>query len=110
MNPFATPTHARGQTSLRVCRIDSRDNVAVALSDLAASSRVSGDEDILLLTQAVPFGHKLAIMDIQKGSPVIKYGEQIGLATRDIAAGEHVHIHNVESTRGRGDLAEHAIV
>jgi altronate dehydratase small subunit len=34
---------------------------------------------------------------------VIKYGETIGLATSDISPGEHVHVHNVEGQRGRGD-------
>ena len=113
MNPDKTAIPVRAQTSLLVHRIHQRDNVAVALVDLAASARVEVGDTNLLLTQAVPFGHKLALVDIKKGSAVIKYGEQIGLAIRDIAAGEHVHVHNVESTRGRGDLAtapDHAIV
>jgi len=38
------------------------------------------------------------------GEPVIKYGSPIGLATVEIAEGQHVHVHNVASTRGRGDL------
>lgn len=42
----------------------------------------------------VPFGHKVALAPIRKGEPVIKYGVAIGRATRDIAAGEHVHVHN----------------
>jgi altronate dehydratase small subunit len=113
LNPDKTPTPARTETSLRAHRIHQRDNVAVALVDMAALARVSVGETNLLLRQAVPFGHKLALVDIKQGLPVIKYGEQIGLATHDIAAGEHVHVHNVESTRGRGDLAtapDHAVV
>ncbi len=113
MNPDEAPTLARAQTNLRLHRIHQRDNVAVALVDLAALAQASVGETSLLLKQAVPFGHKLALVDIKKGSPIIKYGEQIGIATRDITAGEHVHVHNVESTRGRGDLAtvpDHAIV
>jgi altronate dehydratase small subunit len=35
-----------------------------------------------------------------------KYGQMIGRASAAIAAGEHVHVHNVEGVRGRGDLAE----
>jgi altronate dehydratase small subunit len=105
VKPHTPPAPASGQMNPRVYRIDPGDNVAVALVDLAASSRVPVGETTLLLMQAVPFGHKVALVDIRKGSPVIKYGEQIGLATRDIAAGHHVHIHNVESTRGRGDLS-----
>jgi len=43
--------------------------------------------------------HKLASKDIKKGEPVVKYGEHIGIAGRDIQKGEHVHVHNVESHR-----------
>jgi altronate dehydratase small subunit len=41
---------------------------------------------------------------IGKGDDVVKYGEIIGRATADIAKGEHVHVHNIESLRGRGDI------
>jgi len=37
------------------------------------------------------------------GEPVIKYGEVIGRATKDIGEGTHAHVHNIESLRGRGD-------
>ncbi len=43
-------------------------------------------------------------MKIPVGDGVIKYGEIIGRATCDIDVGDHVHVHNVESQRGRGDL------
>lgn len=46
----------------------------------------------------------MAIKDIPKGGEIIKYGEIIGRATANIEPGEHVHVHNVESLRGRGDL------
>jgi hypothetical protein len=36
----------------------------------------------------------------------VKYGSPIGHASSDIAAGAHVHTHNVASDRGRGDLAQ----
>jgi hypothetical protein len=39
---------------------------------------------------------------------VIKYGSSIGVASAPIAAGSHVHTHNVASTRGRGDLVRYA--
>lgn len=56
------------------------------------------------MRQPIPFGHKLALGKIEKRKAVIKYGEEIGRAIEDIDAGQHVHIHNVESLRGRGDL------
>ena len=52
----------------------------------------------------VPYGHKIAVRDIRKGELIIKYGEEIGIATHDIRRGEYVHIHNLDSLRGRGDL------
>jgi len=42
---------------------------------------------------------------IRAGEAVVKYGSPIGTASADIAAGAHVHTHNVASARGRGDLA-----
>ena len=54
----------------------------------------------------IAYGHKIALMDIAEGDTVLKYGLSIGPASCDIKEGEHVHAHNVESNRGRGDLAD----
>lgn len=87
-----------------------KDNVATAIQHLQAGERVEvarGDGQppvVVELRQPIPFGHKLALEPIPKGEPVRKYGELIGLATAPIEAGEHVHVHNVESTRARGDV------
>lgn len=54
----------------------------------------------------VPYGHKVAIKPIGKGETVYKYGLSIGSALVDIVPGDHVHIHNIESNRGRGDKAK----
>ena len=84
------------------------DNVATALRDLAAGEEiVVGVLDHTLpmrLRQAIPFGHKLALIDIPQGSNVVKYGEIMGRATQAILSGTHAHVHNIESLRGRGDL------
>ena len=45
----------------------------------------------------------MAIADIKKGENCMKYGQIIGTATVDIHTGDYVHVHNCESTRGRGD-------
>lgn len=45
-------------------------------------------------------GHKTALCDIKKGEKVIKYGFPIGEATEDIAAGSHVHSHNLRTSLG----------
>lgn len=89
-----------------VCHRD--DNVATAVRDLAPGDRArlsgAGDEVTLELRSPVPFGHKFALRDIGSGQEIIKYGETVGLATAPIRRGGHVHLHNVEGLRGRGDL------
>ena len=74
-----------------VLKINERDNVAVALSDIAQGSSRSGT----VLKDDIPGGHKFALEDIGKGEPVIKYGFQIGRASRSIKKGEWVHTHNL---------------
>lgn len=54
---------------------------------------------------SVPHGHKVALRTIERGAPVIKYGVPIGRTTNAIQTGEHVHIQNMESLRGRGDTS-----
>lgn len=89
----------------RALRIDSRDNVAVLLEDVKAGDLVEvvGQEvrDYVTAVQEIKQGHKIALVDIPKGSYVYKYGEPIGIATRDIKRGEHVHVHNLDSVRGK---------
>jgi SAF domain-containing protein len=85
-------------------RISERDNVATALEALEAGQQISVGEAAITLAEAVPRGHKVAIRAIEAGEPVVKYGSAIGTASTRIAAGAHVHTHNVASGRGRGDL------
>lgn len=54
----------------------------------------------------VPYGHKIATRDIHVGEDIVKYGEEIGIATHEIKKGEYVHVHNLDSKRGRGDWKE----
>jgi altronate dehydratase small subunit len=92
--------------------VEPEDNVATALREVEADETVTvavGDEERTVeMIEDVTFGHKLAIADIPAGETVTKYGKSIGNATEDIAAGEWVHVHNVESNYGRGDLTEEA--
>ncbi|MBZ5752162.1 UxaA family hydrolase [Metabacillus rhizolycopersici] len=86
------------------------DNVATLLKDLEAGQTllyvINGQKEVLTAKQSIPFGHKISIKPIQRLATVIKYGEVIGAATTDIEPGEHVHVHNIEGIRGRGDKAE----
>jgi altronate dehydratase small subunit len=80
------------------------DDVAVALVDIEADTPVSfGSGRVVLALEAIPQGHKLAVRDIGAGEQVRKYGVPIGRATAAIDVGRHVHVHNVESRRLRGD-------
>lgn len=93
--------------SQTVIVVDHRDNVATALRMLEEGESVSAEiggkmTDVTVLTP-IPFGHKIALRAIEAGQPVIKYGEVIGLATQRIAIGQHVHVHNVEGPKERGD-------
>ncbi len=87
--------------------IDTKDNVATAFQDLSKGDTVTvtleGRETTVTLVQDIPFGHKIALSPISLHEPVVKYGEAIGLAIQPIEAGQHVHIHNMESQKGRGD-------
>ena len=74
------------------------DNVAIAISNIPAGSRVRISEGGDVKTnQEIPFGHKVAISPIAKGSAVIRYGEVICQATADIKDGDWVHTHNTMS-------------
>jgi len=85
-----------------------KDNVATLLEDVAPGAKVlirlGRETSTVGATESIPFGFKIAVADIAKGATIIKYGETIGIASRDIKEGELVHIHNLEGGRGRGDL------
>ena len=74
-------------------RLHPADNVIIALQDLGAGALMP-DLNVPLL-QAVPRGHKIATQAIAEGAQVIRYGQIIGIATRPIAAGEHIHTQNL---------------
>ena len=76
-------------------RIHAADNVATALTDLAAGGAVAVGSQRLIPIEPIARGHKLALTPIACGASVIKYGFPIGIATADIAAGAHVHGHNL---------------
>jgi len=91
----------------RAIVIKEQDNVATLISDVKAGDSVivsmGNKEDKMTVINDIKFGHKFAIKLIAEGEEVIKYGEIIGRATALIAVGEHAHVHNIESLRGRGD-------
>ncbi len=83
---------------------DPGDNVATARAEIDSGtvlSREIGDD--IILREDIPFGHKLALESIAEGEPVFKYGHRIGIATRDIVAGDLVHVDNLAGERGRNE-------
>ena len=81
--------------------LNAQDDVAIARRDLPADSVVSLDvietpHLQIRLRQTIPAGHKLALRSLPAGAPVHRYGQVIGFASRAIAAGDHVHSHNLE--------------
>jgi altronate dehydratase small subunit len=85
-----------------------QDQVAIALIDIPVGAQLTvtcqGQTHTVVLKDPIEFGHKFAVKPLQKGEDILKYGEVIGAALRDITPGEHVHVHNLEGKRGRGDL------
>ncbi|MGI6368109.1 MAG: UxaA family hydrolase [Anaerolineae bacterium] len=79
------------------------DSVGVALRDLPSGTPVAlnaGTVVDVTTREPIPFGHKVALVPISQGQVIVKYGASIGIASRDIAPGEHVHVHNLKSVRG----------
>jgi altronate dehydratase small subunit len=87
-------------------RMTPDDNVATAIEDLDAGHRLTVGDRTIELVDEVPFGHKFALEAVDAGEEITKYGYVIGRASQPIRSGEWAHVHNVESTRGRGDLRE----
>jgi hypothetical protein len=86
--------------------INEKDNVAVALRDIAAGSLVEvQDGRIIPAAEDIPYSHKLALDAIRAGDCILKYGEPIGVASSDIARGGWVHTHNIEALPGSGECA-----
>ena len=78
-------------------KINTADNVCVAIDELKAGDALSIDGKEILIKNQIVTGHKFAIKDIKQGENVVKYGYPVGHATVDIAQGEHVHTHNLKT-------------
>jgi altronate hydrolase len=71
------------------------DDVAIAKRGLPAGTALEDGQSRLVVRADVPAGHKVARRAVATGQPVRRYGQVIGFATQDIAAGDHVHVHNL---------------
>lgn len=84
--------------------IDGKDSVVISIEEIqkggiVSFSTPSGENVEFEALSFIPVYHKVAISDIKKDQPILKYGEHIGIASKDIRKGEHVHEQNVESVR-----------
>jgi len=80
-----------------------KDNVVTCCSPISEGTCVPVGEASVTAVQDIPIYHKMALVAIPAGQIVFKYGQPIGIASKDILPGQHVHVHNLESDRGRGD-------
>ena len=82
--------------------IESRDNVATALKDITPGVQIplmGAVSGTLTVAEPIPRGHKVALIAIASGHPVVKHGYPVAIATEDIFLGSWVHSHNVVSPR-----------
>jgi altronate hydrolase len=85
----------RGAEIRALLHLDPRDDVAVALRPLEAGERLEVAGEAITLAEAVPDGHKVALRAMKAGETLRKFGWPIGRVTSDVAAGAHVHTHNL---------------
>ncbi len=78
--------------------IDSKDNCGTALEKIPQAAIIDLSNKTIMINNVIPLGHKFAIMNIKKGDYIIKYGEVIGVSTKDIAQGDWIHTHNITSS------------
>ena len=87
-------------------RLSAGDDVAIARDELAPGATVPGPGGSpLTLHTGIPRGHKVALRDLPAGTLVRKYDHVIGVTTADVAAGDHVHVHNLAMPEGASSLA-----
>ena len=72
-------------------RLNPQDQVAIAYRDLESGTPLENST----CQDLIPAGHKVALAAIASGESVRRYGQIIGVASRAIAPGQHVHVHNL---------------
>jgi altronate hydrolase len=73
-----------------------QDNIAVARRAIPAGTELAVDGSLVKLPAAIKMGHKFAVRPVKEGDAISKFGQVIGFASRNLAPGEHVHVHNVK--------------
>lgn len=86
------------QPDKRLIRLAAPDNVLLLATSIPAGEALTLEGHTIQLAVTLTLGHKIAARPISAGETILKYNFPIGVATKDIAPGEHVHVHNVESS------------
>ncbi len=97
---MATETEGRRAVLLR-----EDDNVAVAARPIPRGFALEVGGRTVAVREPIALGHKVALVDVEVGSPVRKYGQIIGFASRPIPSGSWVHVHNLAADLFERDYA-----
>jgi altronate hydrolase len=92
-------THIGQAVATTLILLSPSDDVAVAAAAITEGAELTAGTTTVVARDAIPAGHKLALRSLRDGELVHKYGQAIGVATSDIEAGEHVHVHNLAFVR-----------
>ncbi|WBB80324.1 altronate dehydratase family protein [Micromonospora sp. WMMD882] len=101
--PDRTVPVALARSRRTTIRLHPDDDVVVACYGLTPGDRLDGEG--VTVRDPLPAGHKIATRAIAAGERVLRYGQIIGVATRDIAPGAHVHVHNLGMVEFERELA-----
>jgi (2R)-sulfolactate sulfo-lyase subunit alpha len=81
------------------------DHVGVATSQIVEGEKVVGvfmddNTEIEVVSRGnIPLGHKISLVELNEGEPVLKYGVQVGITTSNWVVGDYVHTHNIKTAR-----------
>ena len=85
----------------RCLMINPSDTVVMVLEDSKKGDTIQTVKGEISLLEDVEFAHKVSIVPMKQGDPVIKYGEEIGYMLVDAPAGTWIHNHNMGCDRGQ---------
>jgi len=85
---------------------DEKDNVGVVVIDKISPKKdyscwiMENDKTVKIQSvDEIQLGHKIAMVDLNEGDTILKYGHDIGKVVKSIKKGEHVHVHNVKTKK-----------
>ena len=85
---------------------DEKDNVGVVVIDKINKNQdyncwiMENDKSVKIQSKnEILLGHKIAMVDLNEGDTILKYGHDIGKVVKAIKKGEHVHVHNVKTKK-----------